>query len=187
MVEHRICKYYLSEAGCRARLGCRFRHDVFKCPCGVLVLYSSKREHEKGKKHRHLMQQQQRQTGVPSGAAAAEEKEDEATIVMPEEDRSEKCSRCQWVIFAKDMDGHTAAHDRQDRIRQMEEELAKAEQDKEDITVDPKDGIHFGVVELEAGTAEEIKVNIRRIGGQGPSVRLINCYMRSSLDGSTSP
>ncbi|KAM6492681.1 P-loop containing nucleoside triphosphate hydrolase protein [Amanita muscaria] len=186
MVENRVCRYFFSEGGCRpARRGCRFRHDAFKCPCGVLVLDSFKNDHEKGKKHRQFTWQQ-RQTGAPT-AADDEEEEEEDTVVMLEEDKTEKCPRCQRILFAVDMDGHIAEHERQDRIRQMEEELAKAELDKEDITVDSKEGIHFGVIEV--GTAEKIKLNIRRIEGQGPSVQLINCFMCSSLqkDDSTSP
>ena len=68
----------------------------------------------------------------------------------------------------------------------MKEELAKAEEDKEGVTVDCREGVDCGVI--EAGKNEGKNINIRRTEARG-SVRLVRCSMRLALNGdsSTSP
>jgi len=142
------------------------------------VLDRSRIPHFRGKKHAKWLQTVRADASTAPSA--------QPSILVPEEDRTEKCNMCKQIVFAVQMEAHKAEHERQERVQKMKVELAKAEEDKEGVTVDWKEGVDCGV--LEAGTAEGKNIAIRRTEARG-SVRLVRCSMRLALNGdaSTSP
>lgn len=157
------------------------RHDAVKCSCGALVLRQSITSHRAGQKHQKFIVQQEQQQKVTGPVAVLAE----SVASVPEEDKFEKCRRCRRVIFAVEMAAHVAAHERQGKLQKMKEELATAEENKEGVEVDMKDGVDFGVVPV--GEAKGETINMRRT--EKGAVRLVSALLRSSNSdsGSSNP
>jgi helicase MOV-10 len=173
-----VCHAHFTEAGCPNGGACTLRHDAIKCSCGALVLRQSITPHRAGQKHqKFVVQQEQQQKAIGPVAALAE-----PVAPVPEEDKLEKCQRCRRVIFAVEMAAHVAAHERQDKVQQMKEELAIAEENKEGVVVDMKDGVDFGVVPL--GEAKGETISMRRT--EKGAVNLVSASLRSSSNTSGS-
>lgn len=167
-----VCRAHFTEAGCPNGGACTLRHDAVKCSCGALVLRQSITPHRAGQKHqKFIVQQEKHQNAIGPVAALAE-----PVVSVPEEDKLEKCQRCRRVIFAVEMEAHVGAHERQDRVQQMKEELATAEENKEGVVVDMKDGVDFGVVPL--GEAKGETINMRRT--EKGAVFLVSASLLSS-------
>ncbi len=169
-----VCEAHFTEAGCPKGRACTFRHDALKCSCGTILLRQSIAQHRAGKRHKKFATQEQTQQVIGPVAIPAEPVES-----VPEEDRTEKCQRCHRVIFVVEMQAHVAEHERQDKIQKMKEELSAAEEDKEGIVVDMKDGVDFGVVPV--GEAKGETVNINMLGTEKDTVKLVGASIRSSI------
>lgn len=177
-----VCHAHFTEAGCPNGGACTLRHDAIKCSCGALVLRQSITPHRAGQKHQKFVAQQEQQQKASGPVVVLAE----PVVSVPEEDdKLEKCQRCRRVIFAVEMEAHVAAHERQDKVEKMKEELATAEENKEGVVVDVKDGVDFGVVPL--GEAKGETINMRRT--EKGAVSLVSASLRSlnNKSGSSHP
>ncbi|KAJ7434430.1 P-loop containing nucleoside triphosphate hydrolase protein [Mycena galericulata] len=119
--------------GCKQGQGCRLRHDIQKCSCGLVLLLSNVAAHRAGKRHQT--------PSLPSHSNAVDEHG--PTV----------CSLCGRVIPSpefptKDMAYHLKWHAAMRRkvFAAAEAMAAAAEEDKNGITVSHKEGLDFGVV-----------------------------------------
>ncbi|TRM60446.1 P-loop containing nucleoside triphosphate hydrolase protein [Schizophyllum amplum] len=123
---------------CTAGDLCRFRHDLTKCSCGLILPFGNLRPHERGRKHQILLQQQQqRQHSAQPAATSA------APAPRPRPAVRAACETCGAEVAAAQMQRHRHQH--------IQDDIAAARaalyEDKNNVVITPGEGVDFGVVD----------------------------------------
>ncbi|KAJ6608222.1 P-loop containing nucleoside triphosphate hydrolase protein [Mycena sp. CBHHK59/15] len=144
----RFC-YNFVEAGCNHQ-GCRLRHDIRKCTCGLVVPLQHFDTHQAGKRHRGLLDsklKEERRGNLPShprpSPAAGNPGPSRAATEVSH------CDRCGKEIPSVHLAAHVDQHRRRQLFADAQAVSEEAEEDKNGITVSHKEGIDFGVVGTE--------------------------------------
>ncbi|KAF9003306.1 P-loop containing nucleoside triphosphate hydrolase protein [Cyathus striatus] len=165
------CRYII-EGGCRLGPRCRFRHDIRKCSCGLVIRFRYWQPHIRGKRHRReLRAKKDREAARDHAADATGENAPEPV---------ECCDECKKTLLASEMAGHVAEHARQKRLREVKAAQEEAERDKEGLVVTGLDGVDFGVLDPEV---KKIEFMVAVTNNNEFNVALQSCRMRSSVQG----
>ncbi|KAJ7474539.1 P-loop containing nucleoside triphosphate hydrolase protein [Mycena galericulata] len=146
--------------GCKRGQGCRLRHDIQKCSCGLVLLLSSVAAHQAGKRHQTLLETKNSESKAQGNLRNSRPTSNPAAVPsLPSHFKAVHdhgptvCSLCGREIPSpglptKDMVYHLKWHAAMRRkvFAAAEAMAAAAEEDKNGITVSHKEGLDFGVV-----------------------------------------
>ncbi|KAF9260601.1 P-loop containing nucleoside triphosphate hydrolase protein [Marasmius fiardii PR-910] len=198
----RFCFDFI-EGRCRYGEGCRHRHDIRRCECGLILPCSDYASHSGGKRHREAIagrglrprrRPAARVSGQNGNSPSSSHYYDESDLdARPEQGhfsgaaRVPRCPKCSRFVQAELYEDHVKSHDTQSEL-----EVARkaVEANKNGITVSGLDGVNFGVVAgPEEGSEEEqeplvLKIEIKRECELPASpLRLVKCKILSSERG----
>ncbi|KAG7097715.1 hypothetical protein E1B28_005039 [Marasmius oreades] len=203
LLNPRFCSEFL-EGNCRHGEGCRHRHDIRRCECGLILPSSDYASHSGGKRHKEAIagralrprrrppSRVPRQNGNSSSSSYYYDKSD--LDARPEQGHFSgsasvpRCPKCSRFISAELYQDHVKSHDTQS---ELETARKTVEANKNGITISGLDGVDFGIVAgpEEEGSEEEqesVVVSLemtRECELPASPLKLVKCRLLSSVRG----
>lgn len=175
-INPRYCGRFVSDNGCPLGQTCRLRHDIRKCSCDLVILLCNFLPHTRGKRHQQLLieSRRRRQNFVPNSQRTRGRNGEEYR----------RCGTCRTEVLFAEFSAHTEEHRRQ-RQAEIQTAFEAAQKDKEGITASDKEGIDFGILEVDETSEDATKymVLVRNSGASSSTIVLQSCKLRSSSRG----
>ncbi|KAI5888666.1 P-loop containing nucleoside triphosphate hydrolase protein [Schizophyllum commune H4-8] len=166
------------EGLCTAGDLCRFRHDLCKCSCGLILPFGNLRQHQRGRRHQALLEKHQEAEQRRAYTADAGRPPPRRAEPPPARAAKITCETCGAEVHPAQIQRHRHQH--------IQDDIAATQallyEDKNGIAVTPGDGIHFGVVDEfeEPSRSPRVNLTLAKTAGEESRILLMKWWMESS-------